>query len=341
MRSARRQPVLVTGVAGFLGSHLAERLLARGDAVVGVDSFAACYAREIKEANLARSRACEAFSFLEADVRDEARMHDLMASVRPASVVHLAARAGVAPSLEDPAGYHDVNVLGTVSVLQAARRAGARKVVLASSSSVYGERGGSLLLETDAADRPLSPYAASKRAAELVCHAFSHATGLPVCCARFFTVYGPRQRPDMAIARFAVAIREGLPIRLFGGATARDYTYVDDIVDGLLGILEGDFGFDLVNLGSGRPVPLEDLVVLLEAELGRVAVVRREPERAFDPRATHASIARAAERYGYRPRIPIEEGIRRYLAWLSARDRDLGTGREVDDPRSPRIPVGV
>ena len=318
--------VLLTGGAGFIGSHLADRLVARGERMVVVDSFEPNYPREVKEANLAGVVASPLFRLVEADVADLAALERALGDEPVDLVVHLAARAGVRPSIEAPGGYVDANVQGTLSLLELARRRGARSFVFGSSSSVYGDATPVPFEESSAAVSPISPYAATKRAAELLCHTYHHLYGLSVVCLRFFTVYGPRQRPDLAIHKFARLMLRGEEIPFFGdGSTERDYTYVDDIVQGVEGAIDylarTPAAFEIVNLGESRTVSLSELVTLLARELGMEPRLKRLPAQPGDVERTYASVARARELLGYAPAVPIEEGIRRFVAWLRESER--------------------
>lgn len=311
--------VVVTGAAGFIGSTLAERLVAEGRDVVGVDSFDAYYPRADKERNLAKLRASSSFTLVEGDVRSAADVERAFAASPVDGVVHLAALAGVRPSLERPAEYADVNVTGTARLLEAAVQAGVRSFVLASSSSVYGERSDGPFREVDPVERPISPYAATKRAAELVAHSFHHAHGLPIVCARIFTAYGPRQRPDLAIRKFAERILRDEPIPVFGdGKSLRDFTYVDDLVDGLVRALDAKLGFEILNFGAGRTVSVLEVVEILEKTLGRSAHVEWLPSQVGDVSRTWADVAAAREKLGYAPGVALEEGIARFARWLEA-----------------------
>ena len=327
--------IIVTGVAGFIGSHLAERLLQRGHAVVGLDSFDPFYERSLKEANLAaiRGRA----EIVEGDILDDAALDRAFARARAREgapvdlVVHLAALAGVRPSLRQPARYQRVNVEGTARVAEAALRHDVRRLVFASSSSVYGDGASAPVTEDDRADAPLSPYAASKRGGELLLRSLSHASGLDVIALRYFTVYGPRQRPDMAVHAFARAIERGDALTLFGGAeSSRDYTYIDDAIDGTARAVDALLsrsapGFRIYNLGGGRPVPLAALVAALGDELGRAPRVTRAPAPPGEVRATLACIDAARRDLGYEPAVSLEEGLRRFVAWLRLRDQPQPT----------------
>lgn len=308
---------LVTGAAGFIGSHVVERLLAAGHQVTGLDSFDPFYARAIKERNLDGARTHPACELVEGDIADLDRVTELLRRRGVDGVIHLAALAGVTPSLGRALDYARVNVAGTQAVMEAARRAGVARLVLASSSSVYGARSAIPFHEDDPCDTPASPYAATKRAMEILAYAHHAIHGVPVRCLRFFTVYGPRQRPEMAIAHFARRIARGEPITLYGdGSSARDYTYVDDIVTGVVASLERcDAGYRIYNLGGTRTTTLLRLVDLLEGALGLAADVRLEPDRRGDVPITCASVDRATAELGYRPTVPVEEGIRRYVSW--------------------------
>jgi UDP-glucuronate 4-epimerase len=314
--------IVVTGAAGFIGSHLSERLCARGDEVVGFDNFDPFYPRATKEKNLAALRAEARFAFVEGDVRDAAALGRAFGGARVDVVVHLAALAGVRPSLAEPARYADVNLVGTQRVLDAARAAGVRRFVFASSSSVYGGDSEPPFKESDLCLKPLSPYASTKRAGELMLFTAHHLYAVDVSCLRFFTVYGPRQRPDLAIHKFGRLIGAGQPIPLFGdGSTSRDYTFVDDIVDGVVASIDEAvtaLGFRIYNLGGSRTTTLLGLVELLSQALGKKAIVDWQPEQPGDMKRTLADVTLSARALGYAPKVPIEEGIARFVAWLRA-----------------------
>lgn len=323
MASPRR--LLVTGAAGFIGSHVSEALVAQGYEVVGVDNFDPFYPRAAKERNLESLRRSAAFRLVEVDITRDALP---LAGVE--AVLHLAAKPGVRPSLEDPAAYTEANVTGTARVLDAARRSGVRRIVLGSSSSVYGTSTSAPFAEDAPAVTPISPYAASKRAAELLAHAFAHLYKLRIICLRFFTVYGPRQRPDLAVYRFTERITRGLPVRMHGdGSSERDYTYISDAVDGVLKALEwtsrgkrgGNGGdFEIVNIGGGGRVRLDRLIGLIGEALGGGPEVRVErlPDQPGDVPLTAADLRRAGGQLGYRPRVGIEEGIPHFVRWYEA-----------------------
>jgi UDP-glucuronate 4-epimerase len=310
--------VLVTGAAGFIGSRVCEALLRRGDRVRGLDSFDGAYDPALKRRNVDEVREAGDLEVLEGDVRDAARVREALAGCD--AVVHLAARVGVRPSLLDPVGYADVNVGGTAVVLGEAIRAGARTFVAASSSSVYGARTGAPFSEKDPCDRPISPYAASKRAMERLCAERQAASGIDLACLRFFTTYGPRQRPEMAIHAFVRGIEEGRPIAVHGdGGASRDYTCVDDVAEGVVRALDRSKGLRTWNIGGSRPVSLSDLVAALEAATGRKAAVERLPDQSGDVPWTCADVSLAKAELGWEPRTSLEEGLRRFVAWYRAR----------------------
>lgn len=311
---------LVTGGAGFIGSHVCERLLRTGHAVTVLDDLNDFYDPAIKRRTLDDLRALGGrFEFVHADLTDAAAVSKLFAGARFDQVIHLAARAGVRPSLAEPALYQRVNVEGTVNLLEAARLNGVRKLVLASSSSVYGVNTKVPFSEADPIFQAISPYAASKLACEALGHTYHHVYGLEIVMLRFFTVYGPRQRPDLAIHKFARLIAAGKPIPVFGdGATARDYTYIDDIVDGVIAASERTLGYEVINLGESQTVTLARLIELLEAALGRKAVIDRQPLQPGDVPITYADITKARRLLGYDPRTKIEAGIPKLVEWFQA-----------------------
>jgi len=311
------QRVLVTGAAGFIGSSLVDRLLAEGREVVGLDSFDPYYAEEHKLRNLAVAMGAPAFRLVRGDIRDAKEVERLFDEGGFDGVVHLAALAGVRPSLERPAAYVDVNVNGTAVVLEAAARHGRPRFVFASSSSVYGERTDGPFRESDPVEKPISPYAATKRAGELIAHTFHHAHGLSVTCARIFTAYGPRQRPDLAIRKFAERMLRGDPIPVYGdGSSLRDFTYIDDLVEGLVRTLDRDLGFRILNLGAGRSVVLRDVIRALEEALGVEARIEYLPRQAGEVSRTWADTSAAREALGYAPATFLAQGIASFVAWL-------------------------
>jgi UDP-glucuronate 4-epimerase len=307
------QRILVTGGAGFIGSHTVERLLARGDQPVVLDNFNDFYDPAIKRANVARFASVPV---VVGDIRDRALVDSLFAEQRFDGVIHLAAMAGVRPSVQDPLLYEDVNVRGTMVLLEAARRQPGLRFVFASSSSVYGARDRSPFREDDDIPRPVSPYAATKRAGELIAYTYHHLFAVPVACLRFFTVYGPRQRPEMAIAKFSAAIERGEPIPFYGdGSTRRDYTYIDDIVAGVVAAYDRCQGYEIFNLGESATTSLSELVEGLARALGREARLDRQPLQPGDVPLTCADVSKAVRLLGYAPKVGVDEGLRRYVAW--------------------------
>jgi UDP-glucuronate 4-epimerase len=320
-KSTGEQPILVTGAAGFIGSHVIAALLRRGQRVVGLDNFDPFYDRRFKERNLGEGiagAAPGAFEFAEGDICDQASLGTLMARVRPQGVIHLAAKAGVRPSLKDPVGYARANVLGTAAVLEEARRAGCQRVVMASSSSVYGNSPTAPFSETQDVNNPISPYAATKKACELVGYTHWHLTKMPTACLRFFTVFGPRQRPDLAISLFLRRISTGEKISLFGEGTSRDYTYIDDIVAGVLASYDriDQHGYRVWNLGGSHPVSLEEMVATIARVVGRQPVIERGPMQPGDVQRTWADLTRSTAELGFKPTTPFEEGVRRQWEWM-------------------------
>jgi len=309
---------LVTGGAGFIGSHVCERLLGLGHAVWAFDDLNPFYDPTIKERGLQSLQVFgKPFTFVRGDVTERAALDALFASVKFDQIVHLAARAGVRPSLQEPALYQRVNVEGTVNLLEAARLAGVKKVTIASSSSVYGTNAGVPFSECDPVFSAISPYAASKLACEALGHVYHHIYGMDVAMLRFFTVYGPRQRPDLAIHKFAQLISLGKPIPVFGdGSTARDYTYVTDTVDGVIACTQKEFGCEIFNLGESQTVTLSRLIELLEKSLGRKAIIDRQPSQPGDVPITYANIDKARAKLGYNPKVKIEEGIPKFIEWF-------------------------
>jgi len=309
---------LVTGGAGFIGSHVCERLLQTGHAVWAFDDLNDFYDPALKRRNLRDLQSlAKPFEFIHGDLTEPAAVRELFAAVKFDQVIHLAARAGVRPSLEQPALYQRVNVEGTVNLLEAARKAGVRKFIIASSSSVYGVNSKVPFAEADPIFCPISPYAASKLACEALGHVYHHVYGFDVVMLRFFTVYGPRQRPDLAIHKFARLISQGKPIPVFGdGSSARDYTYVSDTLDGILACTQREFGYQIYNLGESQTVTLHRLIELLESVLGKKAVLDRQPAQPGDVPVTCADVSRARAALGYKPAVPIEQGIPLFIDWF-------------------------
>jgi len=311
--------IVVTGGAGFIGSHLCEALLRIGHHVVAMDNFDDFYDPHIKRRNLHAIADHANFTLVEGDIRDTDCVNDLLHGRTVDAVVHLAARAGVRPSIEQPILYEDVNVHGTLVLLEACRRIGHCKFIFAGSSSVYGNNRKIPFVETDPVDDPISPYAATKKAGELLCHTYHHLYRLPVTCLRFFTVYGPRQRPDLAIHKFVRLIEEGQPIPVFGdGTMQRDFTYIDDIIDGVLKAVERCSGYRIYNLGESRPVALDDLIAAIEKALGKRATIQRLPLQPGDVMRTFADVSAAKRDLGYDPSVDLDTGLARFVEWYRA-----------------------
>lgn len=309
--------ILVTGAAGFIGSHLCERLLARGDTVVGLDNFDPFYDPAVKRDNIAPSLHTKGFVLCEGDIRDPHCVHKVLNETTVDCIVHLAAKAGVRPSIEDPAGYNDVNVNGTVVLLDAAKKFGIPRFIFASSSSVYGNNEKVPFAEDDNVDYPISPYAATKKAGELICHTYAHLYKMDMACLRFFTVYGPRQRPDLAIHKFCRLIEDGREIPMFGdGSMMRDFTYIDDILDGVVAAVDRIKGYRIYNLGESRPVRLDDLIAAIEKALDKKARIRRLPVPPGDVNRTFADVTRAVKELDYDPRTKLDDGLERFVRWL-------------------------
>ncbi|HXI72331.1 MAG TPA: GDP-mannose 4,6-dehydratase [Verrucomicrobiae bacterium] len=331
---------LVTGGAGFIGSHVCERLLHDGHSVWAFDDLNASYDPQLKRRNLREIQApapwnnpvqelatpgspddstgrARPFEFVHGDLSDRAALGEIFSSVQFDQVIHLAARAGVRASLAEPALYQRVNVEGTVNVLEAARTNGVKKITIASSSSVYGVNAKIPFSETDPIFSAISPYAASKLACEALGHVWHHIHGMDVAMLRFFTVYGPRQRPDLAIYKFATLIMAGKPIPVFGdGSTARDYTYVTDTLEGIIACTKREFGFEIFNLGESETIQLSRLIELLEAALGKKAVIDRQPMQPGDVPITFADISKARALLGYEPKVKIDQGIKLFADWF-------------------------
>ena len=313
------QTILITGAAGFIGSSLTDRMLGSGWRVVGVDNFCDFYDESAKRRNIAEAMEHEAFELVEADIRDAVAMRRTFQRTKPAALVHIAAMAGVRPSIEDPAYYVQVNLDGTVNVLDAAVEADVQKVLFASSSSVYGNNSKVPFAEDDPVDCQISPYAATKRACELLCHTYWHLHQLPVFCFRFFTVFGPRQRPDLAISKFLKLVAEDQPIPVFGdGSTSRDYTYIDDIVDGLTAALDRCDRYRIYNLGGNVPVTLSELIAAIGRVVGKEPRIDRQPMQPGDVQRTYADLTRSTAELGFLPKVSLEEGIRRQWHWLQS-----------------------
>ncbi len=308
---------LVTGGAGFIGSHLCEHLLAQGHTAVVIDSFNDYYDPRIKRRNVEPLLRRPGFTLIEADILDLARLQQVFGQFAFDAVIHLAARAGVRPSIAQPLLYEQVNMIGTLHLLELARVQQVPKFIFGSSSSVYGENRKVPFSEDDPVDNPISPYAATKKSGELICYTYHHLYGLPVSCLRFFTVYGPRQRPDMAIHKFTQLIATGQKVPMYGdGTTKRDYTFMTDIIDGIYRALENCSSYHIYNLGESRTIELRRLIELIAKNLGMEARIERLPMQPGDVPITYADISRAQRELGYQPRTDIEQGVRLFVEWF-------------------------
>ena len=321
----------MTGGAGFIGSHVAEALIRRGTKLSIVDNLDDFYAPSRKRLNLQEILSTGSYDFFEADVRDMDALRKIAGRVQPEIVIHLAARAGVRPSIAQPALYESVNVAGTVNLLEIAREFKVQRVILGSSSSVYGITNSVPFCEDDLKTRPISPYAATKLAAELMGYTYTHLYGLTTLCLRFFTVYGPRQRPDLAIHKFTALIESGKPIPVYGdGSMGRDYTYVDDTVAGVVASLDyvpqSTLPFEIFNLGNSHPVRLAELIALLETATGKKAIQERLPDQPGDVPITWANIDKAKRLLGYSPKTSMDQGLRNFVAWYRSTLRGTDKG---------------
>lgn len=319
--------ILITGAAGFIGSHLTEALLSGGQTVCGYDSFDSYYPRALKEANLGVSRKSANFKLIEGDIRDKSALTAVIQSLKPDIVVHLAARAGVRPSLEQPELYAQVNIDATVSLFEICRTNGVKKIVFASSSSVYGDRDGGPFRESDNTDRPLSPYGSTKKAGEVIAHVYSHLYGFSIACLRFFTVYGPRQRPDLAIRKFVQKALNDEAIPVFGdGSSRRDYTHVSDIVRGVQGAIEwteqADGKYGIFNLGSSSPIELKELLAGIEKGIGKPLKIERLPKQPGDVFQTFADTSLAERELGFRHDVKFSDGLEDFIKWMQAQALD-------------------
>jgi UDP-glucuronate 4-epimerase len=309
---------LVTGGAGFIGSHLCERLLLEGHGVWAIDDLNSFYDPQLKRRNLRDiQKLALPFEFIQGDLTDRPTLDELFREVKFDQIIHLAARAGVRPSLAEPALYQRVNVEGTVNLLEAARLAGTRKITIASSSSVYGVNSKVPFSENDPVFSAISPYAASKLACEALGHVYHHVYGFDIAMLRFFTVYGPRQRPDLAIHKFTRLIHAGQPIPVFGdGSTARDHTYITDILEGIIACTRQTFGYEIFNLGESQTIRLDRLIELIENAVGKKALIDRQPLQPGDVPLTFADITKARQKLGYQPQVKAEKGIPLFVDWF-------------------------
>ncbi|MFB0508466.1 MAG: GDP-mannose 4,6-dehydratase [Thermodesulfobacteriota bacterium] len=308
--------ILVTGGAGFIGSHLCGRLLREGHRVVCLDNFDDFYNPEIKRRNIQEVIGEEQFELIEGDIRDTQLIARIFRGQAFDVVVHLAARAGVRPSIDYPKLYEEVNVQGTINLLESCREFGIKSFVFASSSSVYGGNSKVPFSEEDRVETPISPYGTTKRAGELFCYSYHHLFKINITCLRYFTVYGPRQRPEMAIHRFTRLIDGSEMVPMYGdGQSMRDYTYIDDIIDGTLEAISRNKGYEIYNLGESCTIRLIDLIRMLEETLGKKAIIEGWPEQRGDMPITYANIEKARKKLGYTPRVSMEEGIGRFVEW--------------------------
>jgi UDP-glucuronate 4-epimerase len=307
---------LVTGGAGFIGSHLVDRLLSEGNKIICIDNFDPFYDVEIKRRNIESARKNKNFTLIEGDIRNPKDLEKCFAGNRIDKVIHLAAKAGVRPSIDDPKGYFDVNVSGTLNLLEAMKTNGINKLIFASSSSVYGNNPKVPFSESDNVDNPISPYAASKKAGELLCHAYHHLFQFDIFCLRFFTVYGPRQRPDLAIHKFYNEIMSDKTILIYGdGGSSRDYTYINDIIDGIIKSIDFLKGYEIINLGESRRISLDTMVSTIEKVTGKTGIKKNIPDQPGDVKITYADISKAKELIGYSPATNFEEGIVEFVKW--------------------------
>lgn len=321
------RPILITGCAGFIGSTLTDRLLAAGHHVVGLDNFCDFYAENLKRDNLRAAMAHDNFELIEADLRDRDAVLETFVRTRPVSVIHLAAMAGVRPSIERPAYYAAVNVDGTINLLDGAVSAGVLRFLFTSSSSVYGNNPKVPFSEEDRVDFPISPYAATKKSGELLCHSYHHIHKLPIFCLRLFTVFGPRQRPDLAIGKFLQLARDGKPIPMFGdGSTSRDYTFVDDIVAGYCAALyrcggANLPGYRIYNIGGNHPVSLREMIDVIGSVTGKRITIDRKPMQPGDVERTYADLTRSKAELGYEPQTTLAQGIAKQWEWMQKNGR--------------------
>ena len=317
--------VLVTGCAGFIGSALSKSLLILGYEVIGIDNFDPYYAQDIKERNLSALMLFDKFKFYNIDILDETQFTKVFDNNKIYKIIHLAAKAGVRPSIEHPLMYEKVNVGGTIQVLEQAIRHGIKYFILASSSSVYGNDFGDSAIESQTQLNPISPYAASKKSAEMYAHSYFVNYGLNINILRFFTVYGPGQRPDMAFMKFANALNNGAVIKLYGKKMARDFTYIDDIVNGIIASLGRFDGYDIINLGSGKQTKVLDVINLLGKLLNKVPNIEIVEQQPGDPDFTCANILKAQETLNYYPKISIEEGLIQFVNWYQKNGKTLSS----------------
>lgn len=311
--------ILITGGAGFIGSHLAEKLLALNYAVINVDNFNDYYDPAIKESNIKKAQTSDNYQLFKMDITDFESLEHIFQTQTIDVIIHLAARAGVRPSIQQPFLYNKVNIEGTLNLLELSKKYKVEKFLFASSSSVYGNNTKVPFSEKDNVDYPVSPYAATKKAGELLCYNYHHLYGLKCACLRFFTVYGPRQRPEMAIHKFTRLIQEQKELPVFNnGECLRDFTYIDDIIQGILNILHSDFTYDIINLGESATISTKELILLIEKELNKQARINFLPPQPGDVEKTYADITHAKTNYKYKPAYPISKGIKNFIHWYLA-----------------------
>jgi len=314
--------ILVTGGAGFIGSHLCERLLKEGHSVICLDNFDSYYdpSLKIRNAEEISKKYPGPFAMVTGDIRNRDHLTDLFKRNRIDAVFHLAARAGVRPSIVDPLLYEDVNLRGTITLLEVCKEFGMKNFIFASSSSVYGENQRVPFSETDLDIQPISPYGATKRAGELLCYSYNHLYGIHIACLRIFTAYGPRQRPEMAIHKFTSLMDQGKEIPMYGdGSSKRDYTYIDDLIDGMMAVLQRHKGYEIYNLGESQTISLKELIGLIESALGKKAKIQMMDPQPGDVSITYADISKAKQLLNYQPKIEMEEGIKRFVEWYKKR----------------------
>ena len=308
--------IVITGAAGFIGSHMCEYLIKQGHKVIGLDNFDLFYSKQLKELNISQLMTNKQFHFFEGDIRDSKILEEIFSFTKVDVVIHLAAKAGVRPSIDLITEYYDVNVNGTISILEAMRKNEVNKLIFASSSSIYGNNNKVPFSEVDRVDNPISPYASTKKSGELLCHVYNHLYNINITCLRFFTVYGPRQRPDLAIHKFTKLIDENKPIPFYGdGFTSRDYTYIEDILNGINGAIKNLKGFHIYNLGESKVIMLNDLVKIIERNIGKKAILEKLPSQPGDVVSTYADITKARKEIGFKPKYDFERGIKKFVEW--------------------------
>jgi len=309
--------IIVTGAAGFIGSHLCEHLLSKGYDVIGLDNFDNFYDPQIKRKNIENCVKNNKFTLFEHDIRDFDKINKIFKDKNINAVVHLAAKAGVRPSIAEPMLYSDVNIKGTMNLLESARKYGVKKFIFASSSSVYGNNKKVPFSEEDNVDFSISPYAATKKSGELFCHTYHHLYNLPATCLRFFTVYGPRQRPDLAIHKFTKLIDQKKPVPVYGdGTMSRDFTYIDDIINGVISAIDNCTDYHIYNLGESKTITVKNMIETIEKALGKKAIIDYQNEQPGDVKTTFADISKAKKELGYNPSTDFEQGIDEFVKWF-------------------------